>query len=839
MIARLGGLKAFLILAAGLLSLATATDPAPRFTMAKCRAQLDPKGEDDVGYECLYAYARTSGDYDAVESLLREHIEKFPRSPWPRVKLAAVLADRAKPGAVELYREAFPLIGSERPAEEAMARLNLSTTLRHRGDDDEALVELSKARALATAAKHAPLQQAITLELARFHTARGGSLREIGRLLDEVGDIAPGRHQTKVNYMHTRAAWLARLGKFEEALAERRALADFARDNGDPYVLAVASLAVAEELNVLAEKRLAPDRDAYRTRLLEAHQAAADAQHVYAEADALCKLSGIEGPGAVEYAQACHDVAAKAGDDTWSASATLVLAAALRRAGQVSDYDQALLRAIGAAARLGDPEFSASVAEEEIRSAWLRLPRAEAVARTRTIVDRLDSGVIEDEGAAAAGRRSTWHSGYDFAIGKLLSTNPSDDDVVLALGIAGRQRDDDLLHTGGETQSTLPDPLSVLAKLPPGHGILAFSLANDLDYRSQEFRGGAWAWLITSETIEFRRLPPKRVLAARVSALVGVVSQSQDDWSSAAAALRNDLLGDGDWIAGLDHLTVIPDEELFELPFALLLPGVALDTTTSLESLKRSLDARVVTDEPMSMVAFGDPSIPEAARERKEVDALPFARREVEQVLKAFDGDAVAALGADATESMFTRVAAEPGVLHVAAHALIDSAEPERSALVFAADASNDGLLTLEELLASPVARDLVVLSACDSAAGPLSPGIGLHGLAQTFRRRGVETVVGTLWPIRDDEAMRLFESFYERLATGLDVATALRLAQDSAQARGVPAQTWGSVVVLGDGGLVASPKKASERRSGARRWGWILPVGLLVLSVFVVATRK
>lgn len=809
--------------------------------MEQCRAQLDPDSETGDGYSCLYAYARTSGEYDAVEELLREHIVDYPKSPWARIKLAAILADRAKPGVVKLYREGLPLMGPNSRTEEAIARLNFSIVLRHQGDDDAALAELSQARDLAGAVKHEALLQATTLELARLHTARGGSLEEIGRLLDEVGEIPAGRHQTKVNFMHTKAAWLARFGRFEEALAERRGLAEFARATGDSYVLAVVSLAIAEELDRLAGKRLAPDRDAYRTRLLEAHEAAAEAQHSYAEADALCKLSAIEGEKALEYARACNEVAAEAGDDTWSGSSTLVLAAALRRAGEMAEYTQTLSQAIGAAARLGDPEYSASVAEEELRAAWLRLPRAEAVSRTRLIIDRLDRGPTEDEGAEAASRRSTWHFGYDFATGKLLSTEPSAEDVLLALGIAERQRDDDVLEVGGAVPSAPPDPRPLIEKLPPGHGVLAFTLANDHDYKSGDFMGGSWVWLITSEGIEVRRLPPRRMLSARIAALVGVVTQRDEAWSSAAAALRDELLGaDEDWLSGVQHLTVVPDGELFELPFALLLPELSLDTTTSLRSLEESLADRVVAQGPMPLSVLGDPSIPDAARERKQVGPLPFARREVEQVLAAYDGEATAAVGAEASESVFMRRASQPGLLHVAAHALVDSAEPERSALVFASDSTSDGLVTLEELLSSPIARDVVVLSTCDSAAGPLAPGIGLHGLAQAFRRRGVGVVVGTLWPIRDDEAMRLFGSFYEGLASGHDVATALRLAQRAAEAEGVPAQTWASVVVLGDGGLVPSPKAAlAEERSQSVHWGWGVPGGLFLLAGLFVATRN
>ncbi|MEM6996031.1 MAG: CHAT domain-containing protein, partial [Myxococcota bacterium] len=665
--------------------------PEERFSLPRCAELIDAEASGAHGYECLYAHARTTGEYDVVEALLREHAARVPDNPWPRIKLAAILSDRAKPGVVATYREGVALFEPGDDAHEAMARLNLSTALRHRGDDEEALEELSRARSLAETAKHEPLLQAVTLELARFHAMRGGSTSEIGRLLEEVGEIAPEHHQTNINFMHTRATWLVRLGKADEALAQRRELAEFVRARGDAYVLANTLLAIAGDENRRAETRLKPDIAAYRAQLLEARQAAAEAKHTYAEAEALCMLSELTGPDAVSLARECSEVAARADDASWDTHAAAALAAALRRAGKMEEHRTALAKAIRQAARLGDPELGAAVGEEEVRSAWARLPRAEAIRSTEQVLDRLDARAMDDDGQSIAQRRETWRPTYDFAIGQLLADSPTPAETVTALSIAERQRDDDLLLAEGGGQHGPLDITAAQARVPAGHAIVVFSVANDSSYKSSEFFGGAWAWTVTADSIDVRRLPPRRVLAAKVSALVGALSSGSGGWEPAAAVLREELFGASDWPTGVESLTIVPDRELFELPFAVLLPGVPIDLSTSLWQASRAGLAAEARDRPLALAALGDPAIPAAVLEDRELAPLPFARAEVTAVAEHYGGETAAWTGEAASESEFRRAAAEAGVLHVAAHAYVQSADPGRSALVLAADDAHDG----------------------------------------------------------------------------------------------------------------------------------------------------
>lgn len=83
------------------------------------------------------------------------------------------------------------------------------------------------------------------------------------------------------------------------------------------------------------------------------------------------------------------------------------------------------------------------------------------------------------------------------------------------------------------------------------------------------------------------------------------------------------------------------------------------------------------------------------------------------------------------------------------------------------------------------VPADLVVLSACETAAGKLYRAEGIVGLTRAFMVAGASRVLCSLWKV-DDAATRAFMGkFYELWKDeGLPAATALRRAQDHLRAQ-------------------------------------------------------
>ena len=171
--------------------------------------------------------------------------------------------------------------------------------------------------------------------------------------------------------------------------------------------------------------------------------------------------------------------------------------------------------------------------------------------------------------------------------------------------------------------------------------------------------------------------------------------------------------------------------------------------------------------------------LPESEQQRSMRDALalPGVTREISFVKQLLPG--VSLLDADFTLNSFDRAATSGNyrIMHVASHG------------VFGGDASSsyllayDDLLTLDglqALLKSDSFRkhpiELLSLSACETAEGNDRAPLGISGAAVKARAR---SVLGTLWPVNDDAAVRLMSSFYTGLTQGHKTkAQALRQAQ-------------------------------------------------------------
>ena len=73
---------------------------------------------------------------------------------------------------------------------------------------------------------------------------------------------------------------------------------------------------------------------------------------------------------------------------------------------------------------------------------------------------------------------------------------------------------------------------------------------------------------------------------------------------------------------------------------------------------------------------------------------------------------------------------------------------------------------------------DLVVLSACDSALGPIEGEEGIAALSRAFLLAGARSVVSTLWSIDDTFSSFLMKQFYGHLAANMPPAPALAAAK-------------------------------------------------------------
>jgi CHAT domain-containing protein/tetratricopeptide (TPR) repeat protein len=144
--------------------------------------------------------------------------------------------------------------------------------------------------------------------------------------------------------------------------------------------------------------------------------------------------------------------------------------------------------------------------------------------------------------------------------------------------------------------------------------------------------------------------------------------------------------------------------------------------------------------------------------------ALPSSVMEAKQLQKEYK-----ATVADATstnEIAFTQSIQSSSVLHIASHAVADSAQQPYLVL--------KQKFYLGQLQYIVTASPMVVLTACETAAGSLQDGEGVASIGRAFISKGVKAVVASRWKVDDAVAPVFIQSFYTSLQQQHSPVTAL-----------------------------------------------------------------
>lgn len=157
--------------------------------------------------------------------------------------------------------------------------------------------------------------------------------------------------------------------------------------------------------------------------------------------------------------------------------------------------------------------------------------------------------------------------------------------------------------------------------------------------------------------------------------------------------------------------------------------------------------------------------------------ALPGVSKEVYALRSILPGSTL--LDAEFTLNAFTLAAqsAQYRILHVASHGMFGGSASTSYILTYDDFLTLDGLQSMlkgEQFQQHPI--ELLSLSACETAAGNERAPLGISGAAMKARAR---SVLGTLWPVDDEAAVKIMGNFYSGLAQQkLSKAQALRQAQ-------------------------------------------------------------
>jgi hypothetical protein len=369
-----------------------------------------------------------------------------------------------------------------------------------------------------------------------------------------------------------------------------------------------------------------------------------------------------------------------------------------------------------------------------------------------------------------------------------------------------------------------PKLADVQAQLAPHQALIEYLTGSPGQMR-------AGILMVTRAAAQIVPLEIAEGLRDRLSAWLGLIERRAAAEAGAAARLEAELLGPvlRALPPGIDELLISPHGELHRVPFAALRAEAASPPLAARFRVTLIPSASIwmrCARMPASANASGVLAVALPSGAPAPLGALPHAAREARAMLRAFDGEGLELVQREASESFLKGTDLDRfSLIHFAAHAVVDEVHPDRSSIVLSAGApEEDGLLQIREIVTLPLQAKGIVLSACSGAAGPIVQGEGVMGLSRAFFQAGARTVVGSLWPLRDDEAADLMAGLAAGLSRGRSLGAALAETQRARIAEGWPAAAWAGLVVLGDGGL-APRAGGSTARAGL---SWIWPIALL-----------
>lgn len=258
------------------------------------------------------------------------------------------------------------------------------------------------------------------------------------------------------------------------------------------------------------------------------------------------------------------------------------------------------------------------------------------------------------------------------------------------------------------------------------------------------------------------------------------------------------------------HLLVVPDAQTEGVALAALMtadgrfaierasitvaPSAAGVRKEARFSRKTAVGPALVVADP----SFDRSSFPELSR-------LPAADAEARLVARAYPNATILS-GADAVEDRVIDGIRHADVVHVAAHAVTNPRDSRYSAIPLAATPSGRGSLYVRDIRSLDLEnKPLIVLAGCGTArrGGGESR---VDSLAAAFLAAGSRAVIATIWDVDDQRIRIVVEALHQKIASGLDAATALRETQlamisrpDSRSPRDWAGfQTYASTVVYG-----------------------------------------
>ncbi|UCF21537.1 MAG: CHAT domain-containing protein [Gemmatimonadota bacterium] len=575
------------------------------------------------------------------------------------------------------------------------------------------------------------------------------------RVAEAIGDTAEAIRYARLHDARESVAYpervpllpslLARIGRTEEAIAELERARNAAKRNGQAAGWARLSLELGAAKLLMGEPVAAAGL---------ADSAAATAERV-AEAEIALRAQGLSGLAAVYGGGAARDAGLRR------------ITAALEGAERLSlpQLDADLLALYGdALAAAGDNEGALS-----------------AFARAANLSDSIAASLALDADRAGFRAQQLRISGRALAAVLRQPSLPRAPRQYAAWSMRRKSRS---IYENAEATDPAPWDLAaeklgrIRARLGSDDAVLdyvvldtavAVLLLTDSEARVIQLP-------VSSDSLASRVRQIYQQLAPRLGSYVDLSRAAFD--VDVARRLYADLLEPLEpLLDGRTRLTVIPDAPLQLLPFDALIvsgptnaPFYALDRFTI--TLATSLAGTVIDDDALPagrVLAASGPAVH---------GSLIGNDLEITAVSEVLSGREVIGLPSTAaTEQAIREYSGSAAVVHFAAHAQPNVHQPDYGYISLTPSGADDGKLHAYEIRELDLRGRLVVLSACESAAGRLRAGEGPLSLGRAFLHAGASGVIATLWPV-GPPAAELMGGFYRALAADHPPAAALRAAK-------------------------------------------------------------
>lgn len=295
----------------------------------------------------------------------------------------------------------------------------------------------------------------------------------------------------------------------------------------------------------------------------------------------------------------------------------------------------------------------------------------------------------------------------------------------------------------------------------------------------------------------------------------------------------------------IKELIIVPDRDLFYLPFEALICGnkgkrnnsvfylmekYRISYAPSASTLINIISRQKKNNNQKDLLAIGDPVYNKFFEEpldsddieyeyymekRFNMDRLLYAWKEIKSISELFKrGSSLLIAKRNATEEIVKNMPlSNYKIIHFATHSLLDEKIANRSALVLNLDDNpeEDGFFQAREIYNAKLDAELVVLSACQTAKGKIEKGEGIQGLSRAFFYAGTKSVLASLWNVNDKSTSEFMKNFYNYLTKAKTKQEALCLTKiKMLESEYHQPYYWAAFILIGESDSRISLNRAS-----------------------------